>query len=148
MSMALATSSSSQARSPLSSEDVEEEEEEDKQVAVAASSSLVHDDAIEVESSRSFLMALQVSYKIFLFWVCVCVFGAQILVVSLVIIALCSAFDSFFSFMQFQDCSDFWEEFQSSCKCAPDGSLTFYLSLLHAGASESAATVLFNSRVL
>jgi hypothetical protein len=74
MSMALATSSSSQARSPLSSQDVEEEEEEeDKEVAAAAASSLVHDDAIEVESSRSFLMALQVSYKIFLFWVCVCV---------------------------------------------------------------------------
>lgn len=90
MSMALATSSSSQARSPLSSQDVEEEEkEEDKEVAAASSSSLVLDDAIEAESSRSFLMALQVSYKFFLFWVCVCVlFGAQILVVSLVIIAL------------------------------------------------------------
>jgi len=60
VSMALATSSSSQARSPLSSQDVEEEEEEeDKEVAAASSSSLVHDDAIEVESSRSFLMALQ-----------------------------------------------------------------------------------------
>jgi hypothetical protein len=60
MIMALATSSSSQARSPLSSQDVEEEEEEeDKEVAAAAASSLVHDDAIEVESSRSFLMALQ-----------------------------------------------------------------------------------------
>jgi hypothetical protein len=91
MSMALATSSSSQARSPLSSQDVEEEEEkeEDKEVAAASSSSLVLDDAIEAESSRSFLMALQVSYKFFLFWVCVCVlFGAQILVFSLVIIAL------------------------------------------------------------
>jgi hypothetical protein len=92
VSMALATSSSSQARSPLSSQDVEEEEEEeDKEVAAASSSSLVHDDAIEVESSRSFLMALQVSYKFFLFWVCACAcvpFGAQILVVSLVIIAL------------------------------------------------------------
>jgi hypothetical protein len=60
MSMALATSSSSQARSPLSSQDVEEEEkEEDKEVAAASSSSLVLDDAIEAESSRSFLMALQ-----------------------------------------------------------------------------------------
>jgi hypothetical protein len=60
MSMALATSSSSQARSPLSSQDVEEEEkEEDKEVAAASLSSLVLDDAIEAESSRSFLMALQ-----------------------------------------------------------------------------------------
>jgi hypothetical protein len=82
--------------------------------------------------------------------VCVCVFFLELKfwLSHWWSLHFCSAFDSYFSFMQFQDCSDFWEEFQSSCKCAPDGSLTFFLSLLHAGASESAAAVLFNSRVL
>ncbi len=98
----------------------------------------------KVVAAFSWLCRYRIS---FFFFGCVCVFFLELKfwLSHWWSLHFCSAFDSF---MQFQDCSDFWEEFQSSCKCAPDGSLTFFLSLLHAGASESAAAVLFNSRVL